>query len=109
MERKEEGVWIQKQIEQRIRRGSSSRGDVENHEFRGKKLWSSKETCRFTRSKPNSNLVIHLSILSLTLQLRSAHLFIYESRTSINLCMFITIGKKPLLVSTMKDTVCTRS
>lgn len=54
MERKDEGVWIKKQIQHRIRRSSFSRGDVENLEFRGKKLWCSKETRRLTKSKPNS-------------------------------------------------------
>ena len=97
---------------QRIRRCSSSQGDV--------KTTSSEENSYGLRRKrvssPSISPIPRKSWISLcTCQFlfwhsnRSEYLYIYESRTSINLCMFITIGKKPLFVSTPKDTVCTRS
>ena len=103
---------LKKQTKQRIRRSSTSQGDV--------KTTSSEENSYGLRRKrvssPSISPIPCKSWISLcTCQFlfrhcnRSEYLYIYESRTSINLCMFITIGKKPLFVSTPKDTVCTRS
>ena len=103
---------LKKQTKQRIRRRSSSQGDV--------KTTSSEENSYGLRRKrvssPSISPIPCKSWISLcTCQFlfwhcnRSEYLYFYESRTSINLCMFITIGKKPLFVSTPKDTVCTRS